>query len=822
MLTCLRLLPTGLVPVLALSSTLRAFFAIWRYARTRRTTRGIAVALLGLAAVALLLVTVDDLYPVRDWLFWRLLGLWAASALLHAGCVATGYLIVTRGLGLRTLPPLEKLVVSMAVGLVAFVIAMYVAGALAWFTPVLSIALPVAMIAMGGPAVLVDLAQARQHRRFVDAAAGFPRPTPRPLAVGRLETAVFIVGLLCLALVYLQCLTPASLNYDSRWYHLSVAEDYAREGRIVPFLADYNRAYPQLTALLHTWAWLVPGLDHGVRCMLALHTEFFLFVWTLAGVSAGAGWLLDDARAARVAGMAFFLFPVIYVYDSNIGGSADRILAFFAAPLFLAAARTAREHPFSPRWAALCGICAGGAVLTKYQAVFLLVPVALIVGGGWLWAVLRKRSLALRDLLAPAVLAGCFAAVVSPHFLKNWIFYRNPIYPFENRFFPGWPRVPDTALLWGKINLSDVTPHGSWSTRLADAVLRLVRMPFRRPYAFGFTFNLLVPALCFLPRARRIWLGVLAGVAAILTWGWLVTPNDRYAMAFLPWLVMVVAAISVRAWELGRIARVGVVAVLATQLVWNGDVYFAAGADRMADAVRLIRSGLDGKAQSRFDRYNEAERAIAKRIPADALVLYHYTRLSLGLNRKVLQDLPSFQGLLTTRQVHSARELWELYRSYGITHVVHEPGWWPVYTRQEEVVFAALLAQLAKNRFREGPYEAFELPTETPPPEAPYKVLSLGMDGYANGVYPVEAMGVYDMLPSEDKHYPAPTTPVTAETAGTSAVIDGVHAVLMSNDYQPRPALAEVLRTQFQNVITYRDHGRLSVYIRIAPPKENP
>jgi hypothetical protein len=328
--------------------------------------------------------------------------------------------------------------------------------------------------------------------------------------------------------------------------------------------------------------------------------------------------------------------------------------------------------------------------------------------------------------------------------------------------------------------------------------------------------------LFFLPRARRLWLCVLASVVAALTWGWLVTPNDRYAMAFLPLVVMVVAAIVVRAWQVGRLARVGVAALVATQIVWNGDVYFSAGADRMADAIRMIRSGLDGRAKNRFDRYSESERAIAKRLPPSALVLFHYTRLSLGLGRPVLQDLPSFQGLITTRDVHNARELWELYRSYGITHVVHEPGWWPVYTRQEEVVFAALLAQVAKNRFREGPYEAFELPTEPPPIEAPYQVLSLGMDGYANGVYPVEAMGVYDMLPSEDKHYPAPSMAATVETAGAPWIINGVHGILMSHDIQPSAALAEVLRTQFQNVITYRDHGRLSVYIRMAAPKENP
>lgn len=776
----------------------------------------------------LCLVWVNDHYPVADWLAWRLLQLWGASALLHAGCVATGYLVLTRVLRLRGLPRLETLVVSMTVGLVAFVMAMYVAGALACFTPALSILLPVAMLALGAPAAIADRATARLHGKLANTGSDDP-PTRRPtIVLGRLETLVLVGGLFGLALVYLQCMTPSALNYDARWYHLSVAEDYAREGRIVPFLADYNRAYPQLTALLHTWAWLVPGLDFTLRCMLALHTEFFLFVWTLVGVSAGVAWLVDNRRSSLATGMAFFLFPVIVVYDCNIGGSADRVLAFFSPALFLAAARTARDHALSPRWMALVGIVAAGAVLTKYQAVFVLVPIGVIVGGGWLRALIHKRlihkrSMRARDWLAPAALVGAAGLLVLPHFLKNWIFYRNPIYPFENALFPGWPRVPDTAMLWGKINLSDVTPRGTLPERLLNAGKGLLKLPFRSPYVFGFAFSLLVPVLPFLRRAGRIWLCVLASALATLTWGYMVVPHDRYAQAFLPLLVMVAAAIIVRAWRLGRIARMGVFALVATQVVWSGDVYFfSTGADRMADALKLIRSGLDGKAKTRFDGYLGAERAISRRLPIDAVVLLHYTRLSLGMDRRVLQDLPSFQGLITTREVHSARELWGLYRSYGITHVAHEYAVWPAFTKQEEVVFGALRAHIAKGFFREGIYEVFELPKDAPAAEQPYKVLTLGIGGYADGVYPVQDLGTYDNLPDEDKHYPSPTTAVAREKAGEASIVNQVDAVLVSNDFGQPEALRDKLGKQFQSVVTYREHASFTLHVRSARPEEKP
>src|SRR6185295_2774536 len=174
------------------------------------------------------------------------------------------------------------------------------------------------------------------------------RSRPDPIA-----TAVIVFGVLCLGLLYLQAMTPDALDYDPRWYHLTVAQDYAREGKIVPFPADYPKCYPHLASLVYTWGFLVPGLNDPLRWMLALHNEFCLFLWTLVGVAAGVAWLVEKARV-RGAWVAFFLFPGIFLYDSHIGGGADHVVAFFAVPLFLAALRAASD--LSPRRCALVGI----------------------------------------------------------------------------------------------------------------------------------------------------------------------------------------------------------------------------------------------------------------------------------------------------------------------------------------------------------------------------------------------------------------------------------------------------------------------------------
>src|SRR6185503_6668625 len=114
--------------------------------------------------------------------------------------------------------------------------------------------------------------------------------------------------------------------YDANFLHLVIPQDYAREGRIVSFPGGWVFNYPHLASVVNTWSYLVPGLDlPALRWMMCLHTEFTVLVWTLVGVAAATRWLAE--RDVRGAWAAFVLFPGIFVYDNNLGGSADHFAA---------------------------------------------------------------------------------------------------------------------------------------------------------------------------------------------------------------------------------------------------------------------------------------------------------------------------------------------------------------------------------------------------------------------------------------------------------------------------------------------------------------
>jgi hypothetical protein len=258
------------------------------------------------------------------------------------------------------------------------------------------------------------------------------------------------------------------------------------------------------------------------------------------------------------------------------------------------------------------------------------------------------------------------------------------------------------------------------------------------------------------------------------------------------------------------------VALVLAQLVWSGDALFFSGDGHMADAVAMIRSGYDGKAKTRFDKYLRGQVALDKRLPPDAVVLFHNARLSLGVNRPVVQDLPGFQGLISYRGVRTPRELCQLYRSLGITHIVHERGAWKAFTRQEEVVFDSFLARFAPNRTQESEFELVELPADLPPDEAPYRVLSLGLPGYSDGIYPVEAMGTVEPLSESLRTYAAPALATTGDAAAAPEIIDQVNAVLVGSGVTPPSALALKLSSQFINIFSFS--GQLGVYVRSTAP----
>jgi hypothetical protein len=800
----------------------RLWNALSSYRLDRRAATD-CVALLALLATLFYGGFLHGIYPLRLWLLWQLAMLWGWVALFSLACASFGQLVLVRLCKLTDLPALEAAVLGMAVGVVAFTLAMYVGGACAWYGPTFAVLLPLAMLAAGA-----------KHGWRVLRALWSELAEPRP--GGLLAIALGAAGVACVGLIYLGAMTPYALNYDSTWSHLVIAQEYARAGRIVPFLGDYNKNVPHLASMLFTWGWLVPGLEHrALRWMMALHLEVGLFLWTLAAIAACVRALVGDPKL-RGAWLGLFLFPIIFVYDDNLGGSSDHVCGFFSVPIALATLRLCTR--FSLGAAALVAIVCAGDLLTKLQAAYLLIPTALLIAGYWLkhlteHALLRlakgqapergPAQVPLRTLLwAPWVIAGLGLLLFSPHCIRQLVFHKNPLYPFlQDVFTSSTPTVGNASAMIGRQLIDPkFTPTGAPTDRLWHACKLFFTFSFKPHYSFtkdvpsfGSLFTLLLPAIVFVPDRRRLLLVTALGSGALLAWGVLYNV-DRNLQTFMPVLVCATTAILVKAWRLGPLARVGLVPLVALQIAWGGDAFFYTSHGRINDAMNLIRSGFEDHAKTRFDGYRSEFVAIGKAVPKNARILLHKSHVTLGIEREIVLDWAGFQGLIDYRGLHTPRELYDYYRSLHITHLLVEGDMPRADSKAEEVLWQAFITRHAVSAGQFGGHRLFRMPALPPPVEPSYRVAIVGVEPDVDGIYPIERLASLDCLPHPRRSHKALET--WSDEATRLAGLGRVDAVFMSWALVKQPKFKSILRKDFVHVFDAPDEWRL--YLRKPQP----
>ncbi|RYZ03125.1 MAG: hypothetical protein EOO73_28875 [Myxococcales bacterium] len=733
---------------------------------------------------------VDRYYPIHTWLLWRVAPIWGYALLLNASAVAFGALLVRRLLGEREIPALERLLQSMMLGLVAFVLALYVAGFVGLFKPWLAVALPLAFLVAGE----------RDGRALLHELLAWRRSVPNPGGLERtLGSLALLFGGACVVFLYLEALNVSAINFDASWYHFPIAQDYARVGRIIAFPGENHRAYPHLTSMLHTWALLVPGLKRlPQHWMLSLHLEFCIVLWRLVGAAALARWMLGG-RDVRGLWAAFFLFPSIFVYDQAIGGSADHFLGFFAAPALLAAARALKS--FDARWCALLGAALGGHMLVKYQAAYLIFAlggatvVALVVLGVKHFLASSRilpnanapsLRVALRGALSIALVA---ALVSSPHFGKNAVFYHNPFYPFAQRIFKGTTPKHEPGFYTESKTEGAFKPRYTGLKRQAWALGRVMTYSFEtanrnltkhRPY-MGSLFSLLLPCLLVVRGRKRVLFS--AGVATLAMMVWANTAaNDRYLLGFYDLCIGTALALMVKVWDLGWVARSGLSVVVLLQLFWGGDAMLVYGKKQLDAGVSLI---VDGWSEQSDDRLHakDTQQKLTKATPANAVILSRNYKGLLGLDRLVLSDIRSSQDYVNYSNLPDPRSFYELLRARGITHLLYprgdrRPGRW-----NNTLLFAEVF-KLGKNTRRFSKLMLTELPSEAPPPSRPYLVLVGGQREYPDGIYRLEQLDVDYRDPSLFSPKPKPLR--SASKGAAREVLAEVRAVITCRGRLPR------------------------------------
>jgi hypothetical protein len=187
------------------------------------------------------------------------------------------------------------------------------------------------------------------------------------------------------------------------------------------------------------------------------------------------------------------------------------------------------------------------------------------------------------------------------------------------------------------------------------------------------------------------------------------------------------------AWSSGRLVRVGLVVLLALQLVWGGDVPFFPTHAMLNDvpakqAITLLSSTFRGAADTRFPRDIGYFDGLARALPKNAVVLLHEEYLRYGMGRPVVCDSARWQGGIHYSDLQRSDRVFDLLKSYGVTHIVWETN----HSLNQEVplsgelVFYDFLFHHGTNRRDFGRFSVFDMPGRRPAEKQPGPVLFLG------------------------------------------------------------------------------------------------
>ncbi|MBK9001658.1 MAG: hypothetical protein IPM35_38545 [Myxococcales bacterium] len=761
-------------------------------AKREKWLRRLRVGLLCLALLAgswKFLEVVHEHYPIQHWLFWRYASYWGLLALMGASCLLGGG--ATLGLLGLALPRAERWLMSFALGVYLWFVVTFVAGIFGLLGPVFALALPVALTMLGAPRAL------RRGRRLVPvyrrALRGGFHGSPGSLVLAPLA----LFGLL---LVYVPILTPENVAADSYWYHLTLAQHNAAQGAIARSAeGSFVAAYPQLATTLYTWAFMLPRTAFFDRIEIAAHMEFLLFLWTLVGVGVLARRVVPR-RAIGFTWAAIFLFPGLFLYDSNLSVAADHVLAFWGPPIFLALLRAWPR--LAPGAAVLLGVTLSGAALTKYQAGTLIAVPVLAIAGRAVFLSLRRtaggrRLLPVRGAL---IVGGAALVCTAPHWLKNFIWYGDPFYPMLHARLDVRPWSPDAATYMNAV-FADAfwRPSGTLSERLIETGKALFTFSFiphdwggfhGKVPVFGSLFTLTTVCLPFVGAGRRLWALAVTTYVGVFAWYW-ISHQDRYLQALLPWMAAVTGATLVKIWESGLAARVCATALITVQVAWGSDVPFLP--THALINTSPFRKVLDLAATGYQKNYVERLRSftwwhhIKPKLPTEAKVLIHGDLGPLGLGRPIVSDMIGWQGGISYGRHRSPAELHSMLKSFGVTHVIWLPDWGPRWNSfADDLVFYSFANQHLVDRWAHGSHQVGRLPDHAPTAEPFGLVLYWGSGkSYDSGLYRMDALTVPGYGRHARSEYPAPIR----SSSDAATLVDAAAFVVLEANAPSPPSL---------------------------------
>jgi len=704
--------------------------------------------------------------------------------------LVAGHALVTHAFR-RTLPFEEHLTIAFALGVFSFFGVGCLFGFSAQYGWRYLLLGPASLLAFGFKASWRTAVRLRRHLARVEL-----RWRSRPL-----HWVVFAFGVIGLLLLWGTVLTPENASYDARWYHLALAEEYVARGGIQRFSEGWiHGAFPQLATLLYAWAF---STQSGIfdRVITAAHLELSVFLMTLVGVSAVVRRVLG--RRSLLAWVAVLLFPGIYCYDSGLVLGADHVAALWACPIFLVLLRHREQRTRSS--ALLLGAFLAAALNTKYTAVILLpLPIVCLAYDAAKATGQRKVHGS-----GAAWITTSLVVLTSPFWLRNAIFYSDPLFPAFRHYLPSHPwALAEGAAYQVDYALYHPVLSGASVLECLKTLATFSFVPHDFPAfhgavpVFGSLFTVLTPLALLVTKRTRLRLLLVGCYLGLFAWFWL-HQLDRYLQVLVPWMAAATAVVLQLVWEEGGLLRPLAALTVALQVAWGATLPFrfvhrAAGMPIYQSVLALLALGRTDSGSS-YDVWEH----IGRNLPGDARVLVHEEDVHLGLARVSLRDTPGDQGVFYWGEpgVVTAAQVWGLLKAQGVSHL----AWANEIDHGSSTLASALVFFDFTKRYTEpvtslAGFSVAAITKHRPPEEQPGRVGYFGCDstlGLATGLYELNALSS-----AADEH----SRRALQVTTSVKEVAAGAHFLVFDPGCQgPLPV---ALRDRFQ-LLARRGHTLL-------------
>ena len=510
------------------------------------------------------------------------------------------------------------------------------------------------------------------------------------LTRSRETRVVAFIYLSLIAFLTLRAGTPPNAP-DELIYHLSVTNDFVKHGRVYPMFDNSLGNFPFLIHMVYAIGKLA-GSEIAARLF-----SLFLAVGTSLGIFGFCVRYLTR-RIGVVAMFAFFGAGMVTEVAVT-----SRIDVSLAGMLFMCAYAMVNYLDTNERgWFWVSALLAGFSLGIKHTAAIWVGLVGLMY--------LVQRLAINRDGVTTVVRSGVIYAllafaVASPWYVKNYVWFHNPVYPLvtgEAADFGTWgvryfdandEQRLDAHFHTVRAEKPDLVK--AQEQELANASnARVERHPLRwweyffepqkylmaEPYHFPNYLFLVIPFLIFVKRPRWIvWLLILGVgfVFCVTSTSWIA----RYLLPAYPALTIVAAYTLVKISERLKQEKLAVYAVAAAL----GFIVAVGVKSMMTFNSFSYLAGITSRREtiSRFTYYKPIQ-FINTQLPVTARILVIGDELSYGIEREYLGDESWFATKWRRLLVRngSLAEVNRDLKRQGFTHVLYSP---------ELLKFAALM-----------------------------------------------------------------------------------------------------------------------------------